>query len=586
MAKTKMTPERQDRLKAAVETSFRALKPYRETVLRLNEEYAGPMYGLRGVGAVARPKDKYVNLLKQAVSAYMTLLASSRPRVLMSTHRLELKAFAKHYQTGVNRLLEEICLEKTTSQWVRDAFFWLGIVKVHMADSGEQVAEGDLLMDPGMPFASNIALDDYFFDMNARRWSEVRYEGDIYQLPMDELKNSGIYKGEALEDLQEANPHVTEDKLADMQAGRETAHHTLDPMVDVCDIWIPRDKTIYTYIVSQRADTLQLKGNPILEVEWPGTELGPYKKLHFDEVSENCMPCSTAADLHPLDKLVNNLYRKNAAKAQRLKEVNTYTPAGADAARKAKMAGDGDLVEVRDTKDLAKLVMGGVDSGLHGFMLNSMELFDRMAGNLQAMLGLGASTGTVGQEKIVSGAASRREGQLQNAVLTATTDLVSELAFLLWQDQFTELPSRTEVQGLPGISYDSTWKPDLREGEWKDYQIEIDVFSMAYQGPGARVEAVNGLLGQLYIPLMPMIQQQGGTIDLAKLAEMHSEMLNLPQLRDIILFNQPPVAPQAGAEGPRKPPISNRNYTRTNVSAGDNSGVPKADWAEQQQPQT
>lgn len=136
------------KLISSIEVSYRKLRPYREAVFRLVEEYAGPMYGTEGNSSnTFQRQEKYLNLSKQAVSAYMTLLASNRPRVLLSTAKKELKPFAKRYQTAVNNLLEEIEIEKTISQWVRDAFFWIGIVKVHMGDSGEVINEGDITMN-------------------------------------------------------------------------------------------------------------------------------------------------------------------------------------------------------------------------------------------------------------------------------------------------------------------------------------------------------------------------------------------------------------------------------------------------------
>lgn len=569
-----MTEERQHRLKQAVGESYRILDPYRQAVVALTREYAGPFYGMES--EPGKRRDRYLNMLKQTVDAYMTLLASNRPKVLVSTHKLEHRAFAKHYQQGVNSLFKKIEIEKVISQWVRDAFFWLGIVKVHMADTGEQIAEGDLRMDPGMPFASNVALDDFFFDMKANKLSECKFVGDLYRLPIQLLKESDIYSGDALNDLSESRDMVTEERQEEISKAREPITD-LEPMVDVCDIWIPRDGKIYTYIVQSRSVTLTLKGDPIAVMDWKGKELGPYKLLHFDEVSENVIPCSTAADLYPLDRLINNLFRKNAQKAQRLKEINVFTPAGTDTAEKINRANDGDWASSNDPREVNKVVTGGVDSGLHGFTMSSMEMFDRMAGNLQAMIGLGASTDTVGQEKLVHGAASRRESKLQMAVLGATTSLATDLGYLLWIDEFTTLPSRVEVPGLHGVSYDSTWTPDLREGEFEDYEFTIDIYSMQHQGPAERVEKVNTLLQTLYIPLAPMLQQAGGSIDLASLVKLHAEMLDLPQLTEVIRFDSMPSDPATMPEGPRKSPVSNRTYTRKNVSGGQKPGNAGAD---------
>lgn len=576
----------QERLRRAVATSYRLLRPYRKTIYELTREYSGSFYGLDSQASYKSVK--YVNLLKQAVSAYMTLLASNRPRTLVTTTTPMFEPFARHFQEAINNMLEGIDIEQTLGQWVRDAFFWIGIIKVHMADVGEVEIESDLRMDPGKPFASNIVLDDFFWDTNAKRWSEVRFCGDVYRLPVETLKNSGIYSGPELDNVVATSKYgVAEEKLSDISLGYETDDDELEPMADVADIWLPREGKVKTYLVRQRVE-LQLEGNAIAEYEWKGSNLGPYKLLHFDEVSENVMPCSTAADLYPLDKLINNIYTKQAKKAKRAKVNPAYTPAGSDTARKIKNASDGEWVEVQDPREINSVASGGVDPGLQGFMLNSMEVFDRMAGNLQAMMGLGPQSDTVGQEKLVHQSASRRESQLQTRVLHATTRLVEDLAYLLWDDSHTTIPNRVELDPELNISFDDTWVPDDREGGYKDYKLEIDVYSMQYQGPGERITKINQLLQQIYLPLMPFIQQQGGTIDLAKLTELHSEMLDLPRLKQVVMFNAPPDGGGQQQDNPMKSPVSNRNYTRRNVSENGQEGGPDAgQWLKQtNQPQT
>lgn len=570
----------EQRLFESVEVSYRKLRPYREAVFRLNEEYAGPMYGLEGnTSATAVKQEKYLNLLKQAVSAYMTLLASNRPRVLLTTTKPELKPFSRHFQLALNNLLKEIHIEDTLSQWVRDAFFWMGIIKVHMGDSGEVIEEGDVTADPGRPFASNIALDDFFYDMSASKWSECKYAGDIYRMPIETLQNSDIYSGDALEDIQPSSKFVTGERLSELSGGTEPANMEIEPMADVCDIWLPREGVIRTYVVESRHN-LKLRKGHIAEMKWDGRQLGPYHLLHFDEVSENVMPCSTAADLEPLERLINNLYRKNARKASRQKDTPIYTPSGEQTARKLKNASDGEWISVTDPREVNVIKHGGIDGPLHGFMLNSMELFDRMAGNLQQMLGLGPSSDTVGQEKLIASAGSRREGQLQNNVVNATQHVVRDLALLLWEDEFTELPARVNLEGLTQITYDSTWKPGKRKGEFKDYKFEIDIYSMQYQTPGSRIQAVNQLLQSIYIPMMPIVQQQGGSIDLAALTEMHSEMLNIPRLKDVVVFNQAPQELQMNQTS--MPSNTNRTYTRKDSSDKGNRGVPDASqWMSQ-----
>ena len=571
----------EQRLFESVEVSYRKLRPYREAVFRLTEEYAGPMYGLEGnTSATAVKQEKYLNLLKQSVSAYMTLLASNRPRVLLTTTDPRLEPFSEHFQLALNNLLKKINIEKTLSQWVRDAFFWLGVTKVHMGDSGEIIDEGDVSADPGMPFVSNIALDDFFYDTSAAKWSECKYAGDIYRMPIETLQNSSAYSGEALENLNPSSKFVTGEKLSELSMGTEPRGTELEPMADVCDIWLPREGVIRTYVVENR-HTMKLRSGHIAEMEWDGRELGPYHLLHFDEVSENVMPCSTAADLEPLERLINNLYRKNARKASRQKDTPIYSPSGEQTARKLKNASDGEWISVTDPREVSVIKHGGIDGPLHGFMLNSMELFDRMAGNLQQMLGLGPSSDTVGQERLIASAGSRREGQLQNNVVNATAGIIRDLAMLLWEDEFTTLPARVNVEGASFASFDSTWKPGDREGNFKDYDYEIDIYSMQYQTPSTRMQAINQLMQSIYIPLMPMIQQQGGTVDLAELAAMHSEMLSIPRLKDVVKFSDVSLPPD-GSQLPKSSPTTNRTYTRKDAKSDGNRAVPDASsWMNQ-----
>lgn len=572
--------EPQERLHRSIQSSYRQLRQYRVGVRRLNEAYAGPMYGAEASNSEddTRP-EKYINLMKQAVSAHIMLLASNNPQVLASSHRLELRPFAKKYQFALNNLLEEINFSQTLNQWVRDAFFWMGIVRVHMADSGRVVHEGDVYMDPGIPFVSNIGLDDFFFDVNAKKWSECRYMGDIYRVSVDAVQNSGIYHGDQIDELQSTTKHnASDERLQTLSTGWELNDDELEPMCDLADVWLPREKVVRTFIVKQRgSESLMLHGDPIGEIEWEGGEMGPYKRMHFDEVSDNVMPLSTAADLYPLDKLTNNLFRKNSHKAKRRKEIHLYPPSAEDDANRMKAASDGDFVQTNAPGEINTVATGGVDPGLQGFALNAIELFDRMSGNLPAILGLGASSGTVGQERIIDEGANGRMSMLQGFVQQPLNGVMKDLGFLLWNDPYTEIPHREEVEGLPGFSYDASWLPGDRQGDMSEYKISVDVYSLQSQGPAQRMAAINKLLGELYIPLLPMIQQQGGTIDFPQLVKMHADMLNIPRLNQIVTFNSP-MQESSPEGGPSKPPTSTRNYNR-NSSSGNQGGAPDAaEW--------
>lgn len=577
-----MDEERQQRLFNAVEVGYRELRHNRELNYAMVEEYAGPAYVDDGSSPV-----KYINLMAQAVEAYTMILVGSNPQVYCTAVDPQLKGFATHFNVAMNTLLDEIEIGETLREWVRNAFFSLGVIKVHMADSGELIAEDDVLMDPGMPFASNVNLDDFVFDASARKWSECKFMGDMYRIPFDELQN-GSYFEDAVADL---SPSKQLDETGERveEIGREDniSDTEFDEMIDLCDIYIPRDGLIYTYAVSDR-HTCALKGKPLAVAEYVGNETGPYKILGFQTVPQKCMPVPPVTQWAPLDRLANNLMRKASNQAKRSKKIVGYTPQGKADAMRVKQAGDGDLVQMTDPNEVVPMTLGGVDPQVNAFMLQAMELFDRMAGNLSAIMGLGASADSVGQEKLINGAVSRMEQSLQQIVNKAANGVVSELGNLLFADEFKQIPGEVSLPGFPDVTASANWEPQDREGVIGDYKVQLDVYSMNYQGPGERIAVLNQLLSTMYTPMLPLLQQQGGTIDMQELTAKYAEMLNQPVINDIVKFTQPEISPMD--QGPQqqqgKAPVTNRTYTRRNESAGDRSGVPQQAVPEPATPKT
>lgn len=561
-------PERpevlRERLFRAVSKSYRDLEHFRNMNRELIRNYGGD--GYEGGGPASVPKQtRYLDLLNQAVDAYQTLLAANRPRVMVSTSLPQYRAFAKHFEQAINAMMKEIRLEDTLRRWVLDAFFCIGVVKVHLADSGLVEIEPDFWMDPGTPFASNVALDDFVYDTSARKWSEVKYAGDMYRIAFSEAVE--LFGEEAMKGhTPSSKGSLDEDRVQQITRGEETDDDEFEPMIDLADIWIPRLGVIETYVVDSRSN-FDLKGEPLAVEEWTGGEEGPYQILGFNDVPENIMPTSPASHLESLENLINNVMRKNARQAKRQKDVHIYTPAGAESARQIQRADDGEWVQVNSTDDIGMMKQGGVDQANYAFMLGGIELFDRMAGNLQARMGLGAQADTVGQERLIHGAASRKEGQMQYVMLNAATKLIKQLGVMLWQDEFKTIVTEIPIPGAPGYSATSVWSPGDREGNFVDYNFEIDVYSMQFQSPSSKVQQLNELVMGVFMPMMQMMIQQGLVIDLMQLVKTYAELLNLPELESIIKFSMPMQdgsGMSAIADVP-KAPSTTRNYVRHNT---------------------
>lgn len=560
--------KRFQRLAKSIEASYRELEPFRVMYKKLVKEYAGPMYGHEGA------EKKYLNKLQQAVDAYMIMLAANRPQVLVSSDHIELGGFAKHFEVAVNNMLKEIKFERTIRAWVLDAYLCVGIVKTHLADSGLIELENNVAMDPGTPFASNVGLDDWVTDMRSSMLDESTFTGDMYQIPFEDIQEGvemGMYDAGVAESLQPSKPEQDGDRVDELSRGGEKDAYDFDPIVNLCDIWIPRDRKIYTFIVTDRR-RFKINPVPLAVMDWDGPEEGPYFLLSFNDVPGQVMPTSPASHQVWLDQLINNLLRKAAGQANRQKDTPVYAPGdGVSTMQRAMKAKDGQAIVSNDPKSVAILKQGGVDPGNMAFLTNLLEWFDGYAGNLTAMLGLGAQSDTVGQEQLIHSAGSKRGGQMQYRVLEATQQVIVSLGSMLWQDEFKHIAGSIPIEGSPNRAAQSNWSPNDREGDFLQYNFDINVHSMSYQPPAKRAETILMLLAQVYYPAMEMMQQGQGPIDFAELTEILADLLNLPRLRSIfrpLLQNRVDDAP-----GPQvsKSPVTTRNYVRKSVPSGGTS---------------
>ncbi len=556
------------RLSRAVTASFKNLEPFRNLVRGLVHDYTGPGYGWGFPGQRVNP----INLLNQAVDAYTMSLAANRPRVLVSTQKPDLAGFAKHYEVAINNLIKEIGLELTLRQAVLDAFFCVGIVKIHLADSAPVQLETDIWMDPGQPYASNVSIDNWVHDASAKRYDQVQFAGDMYRIPLEDLE-SDLYDQKVVTDLKDAQLIGATSKygraddaerLEKISRGEEVDQDEFMPMFDVIDLWVPREKKVFTFPVN--ANDFSIKTKPIAVMDWTEPEHGTYRLLGLGDVPENIMPNSPALHMSELNRLANNLYRKQSDKARAQKDVHLYTPAGKDGAENMMRNRDNAFVAVADTSDVKTIKLGGIDANTQAYLENVIAMFDRMAGNLSAMMGLGPQADTAKQEAMIRGAVSKTEANLQQRALEFASSVISDLGHLLWMDKAKVIPGVVELDGVSGFEIDSTWYPDDREGNFLDYDLTIDVFSMPYQSPGQRAQAINQLLTQIYLPMAPILAQQGYVINIEELKEIHAEFLNEPRWRNVIQRTAPMAIGGGGEEMPGSP-VTNRMYQHQRIAS-------------------
>ena len=310
----------------------------------------------------------------------------------------------------------------------------------------------------------------------------------------------------------------------------ETQEAGLEPMIDLQDIWLPKDNLIVTMPVGKNT-------KPVRIVEFQGPENGPFHTLSLTcEVPDNIMPVSPAMNLKPLHDIINGLLRKQRRQAQRQKDIPFYQAGHQDDARRIERASDGEWTRVDNPESVNVMKMGGVDPQNQAFAHSMKDTFDRMAGNLQMMAGLGPQADTLGQDKLIHGAVSKREANMQYRVVNFTSNICRDLGSLLWQDEVLEIPQEFESGGIP-IRAD--WSPEVREGDFFQYEFAVEPFSMMYKSPSERMQGISNFVTNIALPMEGMMQQYGGTIDIQELVELYSELMDLPRLKQIVKFEEP-----------------------------------------------
>lgn len=562
------------RLRAAIEHSERHIAPFRSNRYELVKNYCGSDYG-----ALTEERPMYLPVIHQAADTYCQVLVADRPRALVTTRHPELKWFSKHFERALNNHIAEIRLEEELRMAVLEAFFCIGVMKVYFGDSPQLHESEDEWIDPGWPYAEHLSLDNFGFDVNANSWRKIQYAYDKYSIPRDQILSDSRYKKihESVKASEGRTPHdgYTE-TVASLTASVKDTETEFIPTVQVMDVWVPGENKIVTMLADSDNPSAAPDQLVLREIEWEGPEGGPYHILSFSDTPDNIVGVSPGMKLRRLGDLLNSLYRKQVNQARRQRDLPIFEAQAEGDVSRIRGASDGQWTRVRNRDSVGVLKMGGVDPSNQQFSMAVLDMYDRMAGNLQAMAGLGSQADTLGQDQIIQATASRLQSKMQGRVVEFTANIMRDLGWLLWNDKAREIGTEYEIPGT-GMRATSNWTPEHREGNFLQYNFEIEPYSMQFKSPSQRANALLTYVSQIAVPMLQIMMQQGGNVDFKALTEHYSELLDLPRLKEIVTFNDAQAAMQPQPEPPPggKPPTTTRTHVRNNVSAGtaqDRSG--------------
>lgn len=550
-------------LQNAIGPCQKQLQPFRDELAKCLKSYTGPHYGDNS------SPDKPINMLQLGVESLLQQLSSRAPQVLCNTHKPELKSPAIELELALNHVLKKMKFEQEHRLWVLSAIFLVGIMEVGLDIIDTPEIDGESLPITEI-FCEAIMFDDFVFDTEARKWDhrQVSFWGHKYLVSLEEARNDQTFNKSARESLKAVEKNSSTDKTANVSKGDGNgSDEKFSPMCEIWQIYVPDENEIVTFAVDGGDE-------PLKTVKWKGPRHGPYHMIGFNPVLNNIMPLSPVANWIDLDDLENKLYVKLGNQASRQKTIGITDLQGVKDGQNIIRTSDGDVIAVGSPNAFKEASFGGVNQQTLGFALNVKSMADFVMGNLSAQMGLGASANTLGQEQMIKQASNVRIGSMQGVLLTATEAILRDVAFYLHHHPTIELQMTREIQGT-NIKLPVTWprrldgfgnEIDVRQGEWDEYAISIEPYSMTEVSPGQKANLLRQIWREDVLPAI----QLGLQPDINAYFNQLAKYFDLPELRDIVKMAQEAMPAQerltsGGMPSPGKP---NGNYTRNNVSQG------------------
>jgi len=552
-------------LKNAIDPARKQLEPFRQELADALKAYTGPHYGKNST------EDRPINMLQLSVESLLQQLSSRAPQVLCNTHKPELRSAAVELELAMNQALKKMKFEQEHRLWVLSAIFLVGIMEVGLDVVDMPEVDGEQLPITDV-FCEAIMFDDFVFDTSAAKWDrrQVGFWGHKYRMSLEEAKNDPTFDKEARSELKSMERgNRDETAVISKPNGNSGTTEVFNEMCEIWQIFVPQENELVTFSVDGG-------DKPLKTVKWQGPKHGPYHLIGFNPVLNNIMPLSPVANWIDLDDLENKLYTKLGRQASRQKTIGICDQAAVKDGQNIIKTADGDVIAVGSPNAFKEASFGGVNQQTLGFALNVRSMADFVMGNLSAQMGLGASAATLGQEKMIRQAANVRIGSMQGVLLTATQGVLQDIAFYLHHHPTVEYDLTIDITGMD-MQVPVSWpyrdngygeEVDVRKGDYEQYDVSIQPYSMTEISPGERATLLRQIWAQDILPAIQLGVQPDVYAYLDRLARLY----DLPELRDIVKMAQESQDPQErlASRGGSVPQAGKPNgqYTRENVSHG------------------
>jgi hypothetical protein len=557
---------------SSMRKSLLVMKRYRENYKKLIRLFAGADWS-DNAADLRRPWNG-IGLYCMIVSR---ALINDNPRGMLSTWRTEYQRDVWTAQEWGNRQFKKINLGDQIHRAVNDALLWMGIIKTGITSPIDSERMGFRTW-AGEVFSMAVSPDDYLADVFAKNFDELAYEGHRYRGGV-EISNR-YFKLTGDEKLTGTSPkqfNLEGDERAEL-IGRGYLSGGADEFNEATDLWEVHVKAHNAVLTFRSQDGGAPAGEAdLLEAnEYVGPYCGQYTKFGYVPVQSNLFPKGPAMDLLPLDMSINNQLRKILRQAERCKTQEWFTGAASDDMKRINDHDDGDAVQINRPNEIISRTMGEPNPKLLMVAAQMMQIFNKIAGNLDTMGGLARMAGTAAQEQQLNTNASGSLAMLQQLTTRKVAEVMENCFWYWWKDPLGVMHATYKgIRSDPTLSVERVLHPsDRQQLAWEDLDVTVDPYSLTNNTPQSKLQHIRSLI-QASIPIMQFLQQQNVVPDAMFWMQKEGEYANNPDIQRLFRMQEPVPGstPQSSDQGATKSPVSQRTYTRKNESEQTDEGM-------------
>lgn len=546
-------PDSIKRLRKALKNSRDRMEESRKNYLKYIKELAGSHYSTSSDSCAKRP----INLIELAATIYKQNLVATAPQVNVTARDPDLMAQAYEFERAINQLLDGQHVDDELDMVVTNAMFSpVGVLKLSLDASSMGEVDGVPVVT-GPPVMQAVMFDDWVMDMTAKTPKSVGYMGNRYTLTVEEAISIGFDPEQVarLWRTYEDSTRSEDDPQRLTKGKREMTEENYQDLIEVWDIWMPRERVVVTLGGGGAEDFEQM---PALKVvPWQGPENGPFHMLFFEVIPGNALPNTPVGLWIDLHELVNTLWNKLSDQAERQKSGIAVESGNQKDGDTVRDMGDGDVVTLNSLGSVAKIDWGGPSQINSVFADQARLRFNEQAGNIYAMGGIAAQTGTLGQDKLLSDAASQRLLAMQRKVYDFMRRVMQDYGEYIAGDPLMEVPITKKVANTD-IQIPSTWSQDKLTGGLNRYVLEIKPNSMQQKSPEERLARVQDIWRN-DIPLMlPLMQAVGQMPSSEAYIKLVADLTGQPEINQLVTYTQGEMLAQQ--DGPASPANTTRTY--------------------------